>query len=233
MPVINHFGQPIGEPLTGWTARPRPARIMLPGDYCRLEPLEPARHRQALYDAYYSVPHTEEWTYLPVERPADQRGFQALLEGLAGSEDQHMAVIDKASGEAVGSAAFMRIQPVHGVAELGWINWSLRMQRQRTGTEAIYLMLRYLFDDLGYRRCEWKCDSLNAPSRAAALRYGFQYEGCFRQAIVTKGRNRDTAWFALLDSEWPAVRQALAQWLAPENFDEQGQQRHRLQALMP
>lgn len=233
MPVINHFGQPVGEDLPAWAARPRPAQIMLPGDYCRLEPLTAARHTQALYDAYYSVPHTEGWTYLAVERPADLHEFRLFITSLATADDLHMAVIDKTTGEALGTAAFLRVDPANGVAELGWINWSPRMQRQRTGTEAIFLMLRYLFDELGYRRCEWKCDSLNAPSRAAALRYGFRYEGRFHQAVVVKGRNRDTDWFALLDHDWPAVRQAFTQWLAAENFDEAGQQRRRLQDLMP
>ncbi len=233
MPVINHFGQPVGEDLPAWAARPRPAQIMLPGDYCRLEPLTAARHTQALYDAYYSVPHTEGWTYLAVERPADLHEFRLFITSLATADDLHMAVVDKTTGEALGTAAFLRVDPANGVAELGWINWSPRMQRQRTGTEAIFLMLRYLFDELGYRRCEWKCDSLNAPSRAAALRYGFRYEGRFHQAVVVKGRNRDTDWFALLDHDWPAVRQAFTQWLAAENFDEAGQQRRRLQDLMP
>ncbi|MBS0967625.1 GNAT family N-acetyltransferase [Nissabacter archeti] len=233
MPVINHFGQPVGEDLPSWSARPRPARITLPGDYCRLEPLMAERHTQSLFDAYYSIPHNEGWTYLPVERPADLAAFRQLLASLDGAEDLHMAVIDKTSGEALGTAAFLRVDPAHGVAEIGWINWSPRMQRQRAGTEAIFLMLRYLFDELGYRRCEWKCDSLNAPSRAAALRYGFRYEGRFHQAMVSKGRNRDTDWFALLDSDWPAIRQAFSQWLAADNFDGAGHQHRRLQAFMP
>jgi RimJ/RimL family protein N-acetyltransferase len=143
------------------------------------------------------------------------------------------AIIDKASGEAVGTAALMRIEPEAGVIEIGSITYSPRLQRRPAGTEAMYLMMRRVFDEIGYRRYEWKCNALNAPSRAAALRYGFRYEGLFRQATITRGRNRDTTWFSVIDSEWPALRAAFERWLDPANFDAAGRQRHSLASLRP
>ncbi len=137
-------------------------------------------------------------------------------------------IVDLATGKAVGVATFMRIDRAHGVIEVGNINYSPLLQRTPAATEAMFLMMRRVFDELGYRRYEWKCDSLNAPSRAAALRLGFQFEGIFRQAVVYKGRNRDTAWFSMIDSEWPALKRAYEQWLAPENFDAEGRQPRKL-----
>lgn len=142
-----------------------------------------------------------------------------------------MVVIDRANGRAVGTCAFLRIDPANGVAELGTINWSPLMKRSVLGSEAIFLMLRHLFDDLGYRRCEWKCDSLNLPSRQAAERLGFRYEGTFRQAVVVKGRTRDTDWLSIVDGEWPARRAAFAAWLSPDNIGDDGRQARQLQAF--
>jgi len=144
-----------------------------------------------------------------------------------------MVVIDQANGRAVGTCAFLRIDPANGAAELGTINWSPLMKRSALGSEAIFLMLRHLFDDLGYRRCEWKCDSLNLPSRQAAERFGFRYEGTFRQAVVVKGRTRDTDWLSIIDGEWPALRLAFAAWLSPDNIGDDGRQERRLQAFQP
>jgi len=144
-----------------------------------------------------------------------------------------MVVIDQANGRAVGTCAFLRIDPANGAAELGTINWSPLMKRSALGSEAIFLMLRHLFDDLGYRRCEWKCDSLNLPSRQAAERLGFRYEGTFRQAVVVKGRTRDTDWLSIIDGEWPALRSAFAAWLSPDNIGDDGRQERRLQAFQP
>lgn len=234
MPAINHFGQPIGESLTEWTPRAKPARQAINGQYCRLEPVDPLKHLDALYSAYHRVDNDEDWTYLFAERPADLHSFRLYLQQLSASEDPlQFAVIDLATEQAVGTCAFMRIDGYNGVLELGGINWSPLMKQQRSGTEAIFLMLQHTFDVLGYRRCEWKCDSCNAPSKSAAARYGFSYEGRFRQAIVTKGRNRDTDWFSIIDKEWPTLKQAFNGWLSAVNFDPRGIQRQRLQAFLP
>jgi RimJ/RimL family protein N-acetyltransferase len=164
---------------------------------------------------------------------ADLSSYRAWLDQVAkGNDPLFHAIIDKSSGKPVGVATFMRIDPPNGVIEVGNINYSPLLQRKPAATEAMYLMMVRVFDELGYRRYEWKCDSLNAPSRAAALRLGFRYEGLFRQAVVYKGRNRDTAWFSIIDSEWPALKRAYQQWLAPENFDARGQQKRKLPDLI-
>lgn len=226
---INTYGQPVGPALEGWTERPRPARTPIEGRYCRIEPLDVERHVDDLYAAYMEAPDGRDWTYLFPERPADPAAFGAYLAKAAASNDPlHYAIVAADSGRAVGTAALMRIEPVHGVIEVGSITYSPRLKQTRAGTEAMYLLMRRAFDELGYRRYEWKCDSNNAPSRAAAARYGFRYEGTFRQAIVTKGRSRDTAWFSIIDGEWPRVRRAFEDWLAEENFDAEGSQKRAL-----
>jgi RimJ/RimL family protein N-acetyltransferase len=229
----NRYGQPIGEPVPGWTPRSRPPRTAMEGRFCRVEPLDPARHAGDLFEAYHLAPDDRAWTYLPSEeRPTDPASFQEYLAAEAAKDDPlHVAIIDKSSGRAVGACAYLRIAPEHGVIEIGYIAWSPLLQRRPASTEAMYLMMRRAFDELGYRRYEWKCDSLNAPSRAAAERYGFRFEGIFRQAVVTKGRNRDTAWYSIIDSEWPVISQAFETWLAPENFDDQGKQRRGLATI--
>ena len=225
---LNDHGQPIGPALPHWTPRPRPPRTPVAGRYGALEPLAP-RHAEALHDAWTAAPDDRDWTYLLGERPRGAAAWADHVAELAGRDDAvHHAVIDHATGRAVGTLALMRIEPAHGVIEVGHVAFSPRLQRTRLSTEAQYLLMRRVFDELGYRRYEWKCDALNAPSRAAALRYGFQFEGVFRQALVTKQRSRDTAWFSLLDHEWPAVRQAFEAWLSPDNFDAHGVQRTRL-----
>ena len=224
------FGQEIGEPLAGWTPPPAPPRAAIAGRWCRLEPLDAVRHAPDLFAAYAAAPDARDWTYLPLERPADVDGLRALVAAQALSRDPlHFAVVEAGSGRALGTAALMRIDPGNGVIEVGHINFSPALQRTRAGTEAIFLFMRRAFE-LRYRRFEWKCDSLNAPSRRAALRYGFTFEGIFRQAIVTKGRNRDTAWYAIIDRDWPRIDAAFETWLAPENFDAEGQQRQALAA---
>jgi RimJ/RimL family protein N-acetyltransferase len=229
---MNAFGQPIGAALEGWTTRALPARTPIEGRYCRLEPLDADRHAAALFDAWSEAPDGRDWTYMFPERPPDPVACRAYVQKASeGSDPLHFAIVDVATGAAVGSAALMRIDPVHGVIEIGGISYSPRLKKTRAGTEAMFLMMRRAFDELGYRRYEWKCDALNAASRAAALRYGFQYEGTFRQAIVYKGRNRDTAWFSILDGEWPRVRAAFETWLADENFDSAGRQRRSLSEI--
>lgn len=228
----NAYGQSVGPPVAGWSERARPSRAPMTGQYCRLEPVDVERHTAELFDAYAEEPDDRDWTYLFAERPGDSAACRAYVEKLAASTDPlHYAIVELASGRAGGTAALMRIEPMHGVIEVGGITYSPRLKRTRAGTEAMYLMMRRAFDELGYRRYEWKCDSLNAPSLAAAKRYGFVFEGIFRQAIVYKHRNRDTAWFSITDREWPQVRAGFEAWLAPENFDLAGTQRRSLAEL--
>jgi len=228
----NAYGQPIGPSVAGWTERQRPQRTTLDGRYARVTPIDVERDAATLFAAYMQAPDARDWTYLWDERPDSMASFRAYLTRIAASGDPlHFAIVDQSSGLAVGTAALMRIEPVHGVIEIGCITYSPRLQRTRASTEAMYLMMRYVFDDLSYRRYEWKCDCLNAPSRAAAKRYGFHFEGIFRQAIVYKKRSRDTAWFSIIDKEWPRIRGAFETWLQPANFDAAGQQRRALAAL--
>jgi RimJ/RimL family protein N-acetyltransferase len=228
----NEFGQPIGAPLPNWSSRSLPARIPIEGRFCRIEPLEPARHAGDLFAANSDDAEGRNWTYLPYGPFPSFDPYREYLVTAAGRDDPLVhAIVDRGSGRAVGVASLMRIDPAAGVIEVGGINYSPRLQRQPAATEAMYLLMRRVFDELGYRRYEWKCDSLNAPSRAAAQRLGFRYEGLFRQATVYKGRNRDTAWYSILDSEWPALRAAFERWLNPTNFDRDGRQRASLRSL--
>jgi RimJ/RimL family protein N-acetyltransferase len=214
-----------GSPLPDWTARPRPPRAPMQGRFCRVEPLEPARHADDLFSANALDQAGRNWTYLFQEPFAELAAYRTWLTEVSQADDPLFhAIIDARTGKAVGVATFMRIDPTHGVIEVGNINYSPLLQRTAAATEAMFLMMRRVFDELGYRRYEWKCDSLNAPSRAAALRLGFQYEGLFRQAVVYKRRNRDTAWFSMIDRDWPSLKRAYEQWLAVTNFDDEGRQ---------
>jgi RimJ/RimL family protein N-acetyltransferase len=202
------------------------------GRYSRLEPVNVQRHGTELFAAYMEAPDGRDWTYLFSERPQSQQDFHAYLATLEKSDDPlHFTIVDTEAGNAVGTAALMRIEPTHGVIEVGSITFSPRLQKTRAATESMYLMMRRAFDELGYRRYEWKCDSLNAPSRSAAARYGFTFEGIFRKAIVYKGRSRDTAWFSITVDEWPRVRAAFEAWLDPANFDASGHQKRPLADL--
>lgn len=228
---LNEHGQPIGFALPDWTPPPRPPREVLTGRYCRVEPLDPARHPQDLHTANMLDPSGRAFTYLssgPFDSLESYR--QWIAASCLGNDPLFHAIIDSATSLAAGIAAYMRIDPPNGVIEVGHLNFSPLLQQTRAATEAMYLMMRQAFA-LGYRRYEWKCDSLNAPSRAAAQRFGFSYEGRFLQAVVYKRRSRDTDWFSITDREWPAIRAAHEQWLAPENFDAQGRQRSSLSAL--
>jgi RimJ/RimL family protein N-acetyltransferase len=229
---LNHLGQPIGFPLPEWTARPRPPRTAMVGQWCTVEPLDPARHAAELHAAYLLDKEWRNWTYLPYgpfPRFADYRAW--LDQACVGDDPLVHAVIDSRTGRAVGVASLMRIDPTAGVIEVGGINYAPPLQRTPAATEAMYLMMRRVFDELGYRRYEWKCDSLNAPSRAAARRLGFLYEGMFRQASITKGHNRDTCWYSILDSEWPALKTSFEGWLNLGNFDAASQQRQSLSSI--
>jgi RimJ/RimL family protein N-acetyltransferase len=202
------------------------------GRYCRLEPVGVARHEADLFAAYLEAPDGRDWTYLFHERPTQPEEFHSYLTKLESSEDPlHFAIVDAQTSKAVGTAALMRIDPAHGVIEVGSITFSPRLKKTRAATESMYLFMRRVFDELRYRRYEWKCDSLNAPSRSAAERYGFTFEGIFRNAIVYKGRKRDTAWYSITEAEWPPVRAAFEEWLDPANFDDRGRQKRRLGEL--
>lgn len=232
MSETNAFGQPIGAPVPDWTERSQPPRTPMAGRTCRIELLDPSAHADALAEAYFSDPDGRSWTYLFVERPATPKDLRAYLDAQSRTADPLChTIIDTASGKAVGMASFMRIEPKMGVIEVGNINYSARLKSSTLATEAMFLMMKRVFDELGYRRYEWKCDSLNAPSRTAAVRLGFKYEGLFRQAVVYKGRNRDTAWYSIIDRDWPALKAAYETWLDPANFDAAGRQRRRLSEL--
>jgi RimJ/RimL family protein N-acetyltransferase len=229
---LNAYGQPIGPPVEGWSERQRPQRVALGGRHCRVAPIDVERDAPALFDAYMEAADGRDWTYLAQERPANIATCRDYLTKITASTDPlHYGITDLARGRAVGTAALMRIDPVHGVIEIGHITFSPLLKKTSAATEAMYLLMRYAFDELGYRRYEWKCDSLNAPSRAAATRYGFTFEGIFRQAIVYKGRSRDTAWYSIIDKEWPRLRAAFEAWLSSDNFDASGQQRRALAAI--
>jgi len=199
------------------------------GRFCTVEPLDPAAHSGELVEAFAEDRDGRLWTYYPYGPFATPDAYRAWAE--TACADPHRlfhAIRDNASGRAVGIAAYINAQPAIGSVEVGSLVFSPPLQRRPAATEAMYLMMRRVFDELGYRRYEWKCDSLNRPSRAAAARFGFQYEGLFRQATITRGRNRDTAWFSIIDREWPALRAAFEGWLDPANFDADGRQRRPL-----
>jgi len=228
---VNAVGQPLGFRVDGWKPPPRPPRDPMVGRTCRVEPLDADLHARALYDANALDADGRNWTYLPYGPFASFDQYAGWLHGVAaGADPMFHAIIDLASGDAVGVASYLRIDPAAGSIEVGHINYSPKLQRTIAATEAMYLMMKRAFE-LGYRRYEWKCHALNAASRAAAQRLGFSYEGLFRQARVDKGRNRDTAWYAAIDREWPSLERAFQQWLDPANFDGEGRQRTTLTAL--
>ncbi|ORE94938.1 acetyltransferase [Aurantimonas sp. 22II-16-19i] len=205
-----------------------PERLVLAGRYTRLEPLDPARHSADLFAAIApDAPRRHRWLF--DHAPGDLGAMRDWAEGAAMSQDPlFFAVVDTASGRAGGRQSLMRIVPEHGVIEIGNILWGEGVAGTRLATEALFLTAAYVFDTLGYRRFEWKCNDLNAPSRRAAERFGFVFEGVFRQHMVVKGENRDTAWFAMIDSDWPRLKAGYEAWLDPANFDGDGRQRMKL-----
>jgi len=229
----NEHGQEIGDAIDGWTARDMPPRSAMIGRFCRVEPVDPDRHAKDLYEANSLDTAGANWTYLGYGpfNSADEYATWMKHDCLDADPMFH-AIVDLATDQAVGVASLMRIEPANGVIEVGHINYSPRLQKHPAATEAMFLLMCRVFDELGYRRYEWKCDSLNAPSRAAAARLGFTYEGLFRQAVIYKHRNRDTAWFSIVDHEWPAIHRAFKAWLEPANFDSEGMQRQSLGAFM-
>jgi len=215
--------------LSNWTGAPRPQSLSMDGRYARLEPLDAGRHGRDLFASSQEPGAEERFRFLFDEPPIDEAAFASwLTKAKASADPMFFAVIDAATGRAEGRQTLMRIEPNHGVIEIGNILWGPRIARTRVATEALFLFARYVFEDLGYRRFEWKCDDRNEPSKRAALRFGFTFEGVFRQHMVTKGRNRDTAWFAMLDHKWPRLKAGYEAWLAPENFDAGGLQRDKL-----
>ncbi|HMJ60231.1 MAG TPA: GNAT family protein [Bryobacteraceae bacterium] len=211
----------------------RPGHIVLEGRYVILAPLDARLHGDALWEATRGEQNDALWQYLAEGPFRDRKDFDKTLEGMAASEDPlFFAIVDRALEWAIGRASYLRIDPKHRSIEVGSILYSPALQRTRGATEAMYLMARHAFEDLGYRRYEWKCNALNAPSRRAALRLGFTFEGIFRQHQIVKGRNRDTAWFSMLDGEWPRRKEAFERWLDPSNFSSDGEQKQRLADLI-
>jgi RimJ/RimL family protein N-acetyltransferase len=227
-PRHNALGQPIGPALPDWRPPPRPSLQPLEGRYCVVEPLDPDRHARALYAANGLDREHRMWTYLYTGPYASFEEYRDwLVRQAPGADPSFRVFVNRQAGEAAGIGAYLRIDPAAGSIEVGHIALSPALQRSPAATEAMYLMMRHAFE-LGYRRYEWKCDSLNEKSRSAASRLGFSHEGTFRQAAVYKGRSRDTAWYSVIDTEWPLLRESFERWLDPGNFDASGAQRSRL-----
>jgi RimJ/RimL family protein N-acetyltransferase len=230
--TTNEFGQPIGFATPDWRRREHPGGAQMAGRLCRLEPIDIDKHCSDLFEAF-AKDDGRNWTYLPYgpfTREIELRDWFAS--SCMGDDPCFYSVIDLANNKAVGVASYLRIDAANGVVEVGHIHFSPLIQGTAIATEAMYLMMRRVFDVLGYRRYEWKCDALNKPSRTAAERFGFKFEGIFRQALMYKQRNRDTAWFAMIDRDWPAVKAVFEAWLDPVNFDEDGNQIERLSLKM-
>lgn len=228
---LNPLGQPVGFPVTDWTPPPLPSAEPMEGRFCRLEKLDAERHAASLHAANSLDANERMWTYLGYGPFDSEEVYRDWVEDVSRKIDPlFFAIIDQSSERAIGVASYLRIDPRAGSIEVGHIAYSPLLQGTTAATEAMFLMMKRAFD-LGYRRYEWKCDALNAPSRAAAQRLGFTFEGIFRQAIIMKGRNRDTAWFSIIDKEWPSRREAFQRWLHPANFDGEGKQRKRLSEL--
>ena len=216
--------------LSGWSPRDAPRRALLEGALVRLEPLDPTRHSDDLYDTSTVVNASEKFRYLFDDPPSSREEFNQWIHTASASKTvDHFAVILKSSGKVVGRQAFMRTDQTHGTTEIGSIYWGPDVARTPAATEALYLFAKHAFDDLGYRRFEWKCDAQNAPSRKSAIRFGFTFEGVFRHHMVVKGKNRDTAWFAMISPEWPLIKSAFQKWLLPDNFDKDGVQIRKLE----
>ena len=227
----NILGQPVGVLVPRWVAPKFPTYEAMEGRLCSIEPLVPDRDSITLYEANSLDKEGKMWTYLPYGPFASFELYRSWLRvSVLTSDPQFYAIIDKSTQKAIGVAAYLRIDPKNGSIEVGHLNFSPLMQKTAIATEAMFLMMQRAFN-LGYRRYEWKCNALNKPSRRAAQRLGLSYEGVFRNATVSKGRNRDTAWYAAIDDEWPALQAAFKQWLDPKNFDEQGQQKVSLSSL--
>lgn len=233
VPMIdtNELGQQVGVALPNWTPPPRPAGEALTGRFCRLEPLDIAAHAADLHHHFSEDTDGRDWSYLPYGPFDSLAAFETwMAETCFDTDPFFYAIVDTATARAAGMVSFMRITPDHGVIEVGHVHYAPAIQRGRVTTEAMYLMMRWVFE-AGYRRYEWKCHSLNRPSRVAAQRLGFSFEGVFRDHLIHRGRARDTAWYACIASEWPALKAAFETWLDDENFDAEGIQKQRLSDL--
>lgn len=227
---LNEFNQPIGDALPDFTPGEWPQINQLTGNFVTVEPINLARHFESAYEFYGPQSPQEQWTYLPMEAFTSQADFKEYFSQMAASKDPYyLAVVDKKTGQVVGTFSLMRIDPQNRSVEMGWVLYGPKLKRSCLATEAQYLVMKYVFETLHYRRYEWKCDHLNAPSKRAAERLGFKFEGTFRRANVYKGRSRDTDWHSMLAEEYAAMKPKFEQWLAPENFDEDGQQVKSLQ----
>ncbi|MFD1259214.1 GNAT family N-acetyltransferase [Entomomonas asaccharolytica] len=226
---LNEYNQPIGEEVINWSARELPSNPLLLGKYCRLEQLNIKKHANDLFAAYQTAMDGRDWTYLPSEPPENYTVFCDYLAKLITTTNQfHYAIIDTQTNKALGTIALIRPDPSNGAIEVGYVTFSPLLKKTRIATETHYLLMCYVFDDLQYRRYEWKCDSLNEPSKAAAQRLGFKYEGTFRQAVVYKSRTRDTCWFSIIDKEWYSLKERFEKWLNINNFNLDGTQKSKL-----
>lgn len=229
MSRVNQYGQIIGKELPDWTIRADPKAAIITGRTCRLEPLDLVKHAAELYAAYNQSADQRDWTFLKVHAFDNIEQFYDYIETTVKSpESADFAVIDLISGKAVGTISFVHFDQLNGSIEVGRVTFSPLLKQTISSTESQYLMMAYAFDELGYRRYQWRCDSLNTESRKAAERLGFTFEGIFRQHIIYKNRNHDTAWFSIIDEEWPRLKAAFQAWLAPDNFDLHGKQLKRL-----
>ncbi len=228
--VANEFGQPIGPAVPGWTPPARPARRTMQGAWCTVEPFDIDAHAQHLFETLSRI--ESDWTYLAYGPFEDFAAFREWAQATCcGDDPLFYTVRDNETGKPGGVASYLRITPNSGTIEVGHIHLGPVLKQSRAATEAMFLMMEHAFS-LGYRRYEWKCNALNEPSRNAALRLGFTFEGTWRQATVNKGRNRDTSWYSIIDADWPRLREGFRRWLDPANFDGGGRQRRRLQDCM-
>ncbi len=230
---LNQYGQAVGLTVPNWTIPERPSRAAMRGRYCRMESLNKDLHGARLFTAISAPGDEASWTYMAYGPFASRADYDRWLDTHCGQDDpQFYAIIDEAYQQPVGVAAYLRIMPASGSIEVGHIHYTTALRCSRAATEAMALLMQHAFE-LGYRRYEWKCDALNNPSRAAAERLGFTFEGIFRQATIVKGRNRDTAWYSITDREWPRIQAALTAWLEPSNFDSAGRQKRSLRSFLP
>lgn len=227
----NEYGQPLGDAVDNWLSKEKPNRSKyLIGRFCQLEPLDIEKHSNALHEAFWLENSGASWTYLPYGPFETLEALQTWMKKIIAEPDTLLyAIVDAHTQKAMGLCGYLRTNPEHGVIEVGHLHFSPLLKKTPLATEAMYLMMHYALDTLKYRRYEWKCHSLNEASKRAALRFGFQFEGIFRQSNVFKGHNRDTAWFSIIDSEWPRLKIKLEQWLNSDNFDNQGKQIKRLE----
>lgn len=227
----NDFNQKVGNLIENWSQVKRPEHSMLKGQYCSLESIDIDKHANKLLANLSINNQGESWTYLPYGPFVNHHEFSTWINAVNSEPDTKLYAILNIEQEPIGVSGYLRINPEHGVIEIGHLHFSTLLQKTSTATEAIYLLMKYAFDDLGYRRCEWKCNSLNEASQKAALRLGFKFEGIFRQSNVFKNRNRDTAWFSIIDSEWSALKEKFNKWLDESNFDSNGNQKKSLRDI--